>query len=118
MAGKTVTIDLERVNATFRNAVPVYADKLAAKEAKQLHPEAVNLLAKGFLGIPGTGGIDAGIQTACKAWPGIRKMFNMALRVYGWWPSSDKALIAQGKAWLEMTDKELVPFLCQADDAA
>lgn len=119
MTQRTVTIDMERVNSTFQNAVPEFRTKLEQKADKQLHPEVQNALtavhedavAKGFLGIPGTEKIDASILTACSAWPRVRGIINFGLKIAAWYPGY-KAEIALAKGWLQMADTELVPQLC------
>lgn len=122
MANNTITLDFERINSTFQNAVPEYKLKLDAKKEKpNLLPAEVILQAQmGFLGIPGTDFLDDGIDNVCEAWPKINGLFNTLLRVAAWLPNSvvDKRYIALAKGWLEMANTDLYPQICSAEVVA
>lgn len=99
-----------KFNNTFQAAVVKYDASLAAKPAKELHPEVQKALVTNFAGLP-TGGIETGIITACAAWPRIRQFLNLAIKVASWWPSY-KADAALAKGWLEAFNTDLVPEIC------
>lgn len=99
-----------KFNSTFQAAAVKYDASLAAKPAKDLHPEVQKMLAANFAGLP-TGGIETGIVTACAAWPRIRQFLNIAIKVTSFWPSY-RADAALAKGWLEAFNTDIVPEIC------
>lgn len=115
MAEKTITLDFERINSTFQQAVPEFKMKLDQKAAKDLLPAALmDKAAVGFLGIPGTEKIDLNLETACSAWPKVRGLLNTLLRIGGWM-GYNKDHIALAKGFLTMLDMDVVPQFCAVD---
>lgn len=113
----TISLDFARINEKFQQGVPEFKAKLDAKKDKVLHPEVINALNKvapGFLGIPGTESFDAKVMTICAAWPKIRNVFNFGLKIAAWYPGY-KNEIAWAKSFLAMLDTEFVPQVCAAE---
>lgn len=111
-------INIAKLNAKFREAQVKFDESLAAKPAKDLHPEtqaALTGVAANFAGIPGTEGIDAALLTFCAAWPKVRPVINLGLKYASWIPGWGSR-IALAKAWLETFNSELIPFICKPQD--
>lgn len=113
-----ITLDFERINSTFQQAVPEFKMKLDKKALKtDLMPAGMmDKAAQGFLGIPGTEKIDLGLETVCTAWPKIKGLLNTLLRVAGWM-GYNKEFIALAKGFIVMLDAEFVPQICTADNS-
>lgn len=108
-----ITLDFERINSTFQQAVPEFKMKLDQKALKtDLMPAGMmDKAAKGFLGIPGTEKIDLGMENVCSAWPKIKGLLNTLLRVASWM-GYNKEFIALAKGFIVMLDAEVVPQFC------
>lgn len=108
MGGNTVTLDVDRINREYTQAVERHLKTYQNKEMEGA--EALKLSTAGgqMKAIPGF----EVPKTLCEAWPKVEGFLRLALRAAAWFPGT-AGIAAAARAVLTVMSSSIVPLLCK-----